>query len=152
EGAADIIGNNNATLQGGTTYVVGEVGQAFHFDGSTGYFQAPTTGLPTGSSDRTMELWFNAESFNYSETLLAAYGSFGVYGAAYDLAVLNENGEYRLIFTNWGEYFAGPALEPNQWYHVAVTNVGDAVTLYLDGAAVASESLYLDTPADGQFY
>jgi hypothetical protein len=36
--------------------------------------------------------------------------------------------------------------------HVAVTNVGTSATLYLDGAAVASGELGIDTPGGTQFY
>jgi hypothetical protein len=37
--ANDQTGGTNGTVQGGTTFASGEVGQAFQFDGSTGYVQ-----------------------------------------------------------------------------------------------------------------
>ena len=51
-----------------------------------------------------------------------------------------------------GHAIAGPSLAPNTWYHVAVTNVGKTATLYLDGTAVGSNTVAINTPANTQFY
>ena len=37
----DIIGPNDGSLEGGTTFAQGKVGQAFRFDGVDGYIRVP---------------------------------------------------------------------------------------------------------------
>jgi hypothetical protein len=144
----DGIGGNNGTLQGGATYGPGEVNQAFGFAGTGDYFQAPANGLPTGSSDRTMELWVNVKSFVTTEAMFASYGIFGVNGQAYGLGTSGST----LFFSEWGTSIFGPSLQTGVWYHVAVTNVGDTATLYLNGVAVASGTLPINTGAGTNIY
>src|SRR5262249_24805121 len=57
-----------------------------------------------------------------------------------------------LFFSQWGNAIFGPTLQTGIWYNVAVTNVGNYVTLYLDGTAVASGNLTINTPSGTQFY
>src|SRR5262249_54134104 len=57
-----------------------------------------------------------------------------------------------LFFSQWGEAVFGPSLNTGTWYNVAVTNVGNSVTLYLNGQVVAAGNLIIDTPAGTQFY
>src|SRR5262245_52643605 len=55
--AVDIVGSNNGSLENGAGHAVGYVGDAFNFDGADDLMQAGTSGLPTGSQDRTLALW-----------------------------------------------------------------------------------------------
>jgi len=144
----DISGGNNGTLVGGATYAPGLVNQAFSFAGTGDYFQAPANGLPTGNSDRTMELWVNVKSFGAMEAFFAGYGSFGSGTQTYHLGASGNT----LFFSQWGGAIMGPSLQTGTWYHVAVTNVGNFVTLYLNGTAVASGTLSINTPSGTQFY
>jgi hypothetical protein len=146
--ANDIVGGNNGTLHGGVAFATGEVGQAFHFTGPGQYFQAPTDGLPTGNSDRTLELWVNIDSFGAAEAFFAGYGNFGANGQTYHLGTSGST----LFFSQWGGAIFGPSLQTGTWYHVAVTNVGNLATLYLNGVAVSSGTLPINTPAGAQFY
>src|SRR5205085_2186767 len=127
----------------------GEVAQAYSFNGTTAYVEAPTDGLPTGNSDRTLELWVKINSFPAGEAFFAGYGSFGTLGAAYALGTSGST----LFFSQWGNSFSGPSLQTGVWYHVAVTNVGDSITLYLNGAAVSSgiASPTINTPGGTLF-
>jgi streptogramin lyase len=144
----DRIGGNNGTLQGGASYGPGEVNQAFSFSGTGDYFQAPTNGLPTGSSDRTMELWVKVYAFVTTEAMFASYGTFGSSGQAYGLGTSGST----LFFSDWGTSIFGPSLQTGVWYHVAVTNVGNTATLYLDGVAVASGTLPINTGVGTDIY
>ena len=54
----DIVGTNNGTLTGSTTFLSGEVGPAFSFDGS-GYVEASDSNLPVGNSSLTISAWIN---------------------------------------------------------------------------------------------
>jgi DNA-binding beta-propeller fold protein YncE len=146
--AADSVGPNNGTLNSGVTYGQGEVGSAFSFN-TTDYVSANTTGLPTGNSDRTLEMWVKANSFPSSgETYFAGYGDFGTSNETYHLGTTGS----QLFWSQWGTGIGGPSLTPNVWYHVAVTNVGDSATLYLNGVAVGSATVPIDTPAGSSFY
>jgi hypothetical protein len=132
--AADSVGPNNGTLNGGVTYGQGEVGSAFNFN-TTDYVSANTTGLPTGNSDRTLEMWVKANSFPSSgESYFAGYGNFGSTDQTYHLGTTGS----QLFWSQWGTGIGGPSLTPNVWYHVAVTNVGDSATLYLNGVAMTA--------------
>ena len=41
ENANDIVGQNNGTLRGGATFIAGEVGQSFSFNGVDGFVEIP---------------------------------------------------------------------------------------------------------------
>jgi hypothetical protein len=149
--ANDSAGSNNGTLQSGATFAPGQFGQAFSFDGVNAYVQAGTTGLPTGNSDRTMAMWVNISSFDSGEAFFAGYGNFGTTNQTYHLGTSPTT--HTLFFSQWGTGISGPALQTGAWYYVAVTNVGNSVTLYLNGVAVASGNLTINTPAAGtNFY
>jgi hypothetical protein len=145
--ANDIQGVNDGTLLDGATFAVGLVGQAFSFDG-IGHVSAPATGLPVDDSDRTLDLWVKVNTFFDGEAFFAGYGSFGSFNHTYHLGTSGST----LFFSQWGQAIFGPALETGRWYHVAVTNVGTLATLYLDGEAVASGDLRINTPGHTQLF
>lgn len=155
--ATDSAGPNSGTLVDGVSFAPGIVGQAFHFDG-TSYVQAPTTGMPTGNQDRTIDLWFNIDAYSptVEEGFLAGYGAFGSLDQAYAILVNHFNifgpaGD-RVVFSQWGEgIIGGPAIQPGTWHNLGVTSSGNFVTLYLDGFAVVTGTLTIDTPAGTPF-
>ena len=55
--AKDSMGTNSGALVGGVTFATGEVGQAFNFDGFTGYVTNPVAILPAVSNSFTVEFW-----------------------------------------------------------------------------------------------
>jgi hypothetical protein len=148
--AADAKGINNATLNGGAGYAPGVVRDAFQFNGVDGYFQSPTHDLPTGNSDRTIDLWVKIDAFSPIEAFFAGYGRFGANNQTYQLGA--NSADQRVFFSQWGQAVFGPSLATGTWYNVAVTNVGNSVTLFLDGQAVATGNLTISTPAATQFY
>jgi Concanavalin A-like lectin/glucanases superfamily/Lamin Tail Domain len=145
--AADIQDSNDGTMLDGATFEPGMVGQAFSFSGFS-RVSAPTNGLPTGNSDRTLDLWVKVNTFLNGETFFAGYGNFGSAGQSYHLGTAGST----LFFSQWGQAIFGPALQTGRWYHVAVTNAGNAFTLYLDGEVVASGNMPIDTPLGTQLF
>src|SRR5262249_14714244 len=141
-------GANVGTLNNGVAFTQAEVAQGFQFNGSN-FVSAGTSGLPTGSSDRTLELWVKVNTFGPEEAYFAGYGAFGDFGKTYHLGTVSD---HRLFFSQWGSALFGPALQAGPWYHVAVTNTGSSVTLYLNGSAVATGSLSIATPENSPFY
>ncbi|MFA4873292.1 MAG: LamG-like jellyroll fold domain-containing protein [Patescibacteria group bacterium] len=147
--AQDSLGLNHGALEGGTLYEAGKVGQGFSFDGIDDLVQIPTQGFPAGASDRTLEVWVKIDALVVQEAYFAGYGLFGATGASYNIGASFG----RLYFSSWGPDLFGPQVELGQWHHVAVTNVGSFVTLYLDGVSVNSASLPIDVPPEGtQFF
>ncbi len=138
------------TAVGGVTYAAGEVGQAFSFDGSTGYVQLPGNFLPyptsgTGTTPLSFETWFRTSSDGVilGQQASAAFGpiSGGWIPAVY---VGTDGHLYAQMFWNGGSENPIASLgvvNDNQFHHVAVTYDGTTETLYLDGVAIGTETL-----------
>jgi hypothetical protein len=146
--ASDRVGSNPGTLNNGVTFSPGEVSSAFQFN-NTNYVSANTTGLPTGSSDRTLEMWVKVNTFGSGESYFAGYGAFGTSNQTYHLGT---GSDHRLFFSQWGRAMTGPALQTGQWYHIAITTLGGLSTLYLNGSPVDTEALPIATPQNSQLY
>jgi hypothetical protein len=143
----DSAGRNDGTAVGSESYAAGMVDLAFSFeDGDRVY--APTVKLPTGSEDRTLELWVKLSSFTEGEDFFAGYGNFGKMEETFHLGTAYST----LFFSQWGSAIYGPNLETERWYHVAVTLEDSYATLYLDGTPVANATMIVNTPADTVFY
>ncbi len=151
EDAKDVVSDNDGTLQNGTTLVPGIVGQAFSFDGVDDFVDATTNNLPTGNSDRTLEMWVKINSFVANEAFFAGYGTFGSGNQTYHLGTTQSG---NLFFSSWGPAIFGPELNTGVWYHVAVTNVSNLVTLYLDGESVTNgtQNININTSSSTQFF
>src|SRR5262249_45040085 len=146
--AADLVGGNAGTLNGGVTFSQGAVADGFTFH-NTDYVSAGTASLPTGNSDRTLEMWVKVNVFGPDEAYFAGYGNFGGSGQTYHMGTVSD---HRLFFSQWGQAILSPdPLQAGQWYHIATTNVGNSVTLYLNGQAVATGTLSINTPSGTSF-
>lgn len=118
------------------------------------FVEAPTSGFPTGSSDRTLELWIRIDAgmVMTSEVFFAGYGAFGSLGQTYHLGA---NYGTTLFFSNWGGVLSGPTLSTGEWHHVAVANIGGRLSLYLDGSVVNTATWpaeSINTPAGSKLY
>ncbi|MBK7393686.1 MAG: hypothetical protein IPI64_10365 [Chloracidobacterium sp.] len=140
----DTQGRNNAALHGDANYVPGMVGNAFNLDGSGDYVQvAAPTGLPIGSAARTVELWFKAPA-TPGESGIFQYGSasnsnmFGL--------VTSGNAPGKLYFYGHNADLAtATTIQPNTWYHGAVTYDGTTLKLYINGQLENSAPIALNT-------
>ena len=148
--ADDVVGGNHGTLVNGTAFTTGVRGQAFAFNGIDNYMQAPTVGLPTGNADRTLTLWVKIDATVANESYFGGYGTPGQATQAYFLGATGASN--RLFFTQWGTGVLGPFLQNGRWYHVAVTNIGNQVILYLDGVAVNNATVNIATSGNSQFF
>jgi hypothetical protein len=143
----DIQGENDGMLIYRVSFSPGMVGQAFSFNGKN-WLYASTKGLPTGASNRTMALWVKVNTFLEGEAFFAGYGNFGTFEQTFHLGAVGNT----LFFSQWGQAVFGPALQTNRWYHVAVTNVGSQITLYLDGEVVGRGNMPMNTSLGGRFF
>jgi hypothetical protein len=149
--ALDRVGTNHGTLSGGTTYTAGRFGQAFLFNGLAATVSAPSTGIPSGSADRTIELWVRIDAVSMNnQPFFAGYGSFGVPGATYQVGTFGGGGFS--YFSTWGQVLQGRSIPTMAWTHVAVTTQGQLTILYLDGNIAAAGAINVSTPASSTFY
>jgi hypothetical protein len=159
EGTAnDYLSVANGTLYGGMSFVAGEVGQAFNFDGSSGYVIIPASAsLNVGTNGGlTVEGWINPASATANQALVewnsgtklgvhlwssqpAPYG--GGAGSIY-VNMVDTTGAFHWLTS------AGGILNTNGFQHVALTydTTSGATCLYYNGALVASQSLGSFTP------
>ena len=138
--ALDSIGTNNGALTNGASYTVGEVGQSFLLNGTSGYVVIPDSPSLEPVSV-TLEAWVKIFSTNGIQLIFAkplGSGTFDSYGLALSdgaplAAICDTNGFGTFLsITN--------ILTLAQWYHLAYTYDGttDQQALYVNGTAVAS--------------
>jgi hypothetical protein len=139
--ADDLWGDNHGILLNGATFTDGKVGQAFWFDGMDDQMRASTTGLPVGTSDRTMEFWFRIDEIVAGESMWVGYG----YGGEQVWCIGAVGDPAQVFWSQWGSSFSGGSVVVGRWHHVAASSEGTVTTLYLDGIAVGSSSIFFDT-------
>jgi hypothetical protein len=153
------VGTNNATLENGASYAPGEVGLAFSLSGSNSYVALPNNFFPyptTGTSAQpfTFEVWFNTTSGGviFGQQAGPPYGSLtGMVPGLY----VGTDGELRaeMFWSGSGAPLTSTSTVTNGlFHHAAVTYDGSDEVLYLDGAAVASTSLFTQTAYASTYY
>jgi hypothetical protein len=144
--AADSIGGNNGTITGAITFVPGQVGQSFNFDGVTGAVIVPASSNLT-VQDLTIEGWIMPTTVN-AERPVVEFSAFSGQLSRLHLwySVGNAGTLYGLIRDPGGASLQvispGGLVRSNQWNHVAMTfdRAGRKALLYLNGVNVASNS------------
>ena len=148
--ASDIIGGDNGTLQGGTTFASGEVGQGFRLDGTNSYVQIPDSAAlkpanvtveawvwldPNVTTPRNEQIIFKRNSWTY---LFEGYSLLKEYAD-------NGNGTYTdrfsFVVTSGGNQIitrSTSAISRGVWYHVAGSYDGSTQKLFVNGVAEAS--------------
>lgn len=150
DNAWDVMNLNNGVLQNGATFSPGVVGKAFELDGIDDFVQArPTSGLPVGAAPRTVEFWFRTP-LNLSVNTESALFQYGTPSVSQMFGLITSgNASGRLYFYGHADDLAGTTvLEPDTWYHTAVTYDGATVRLYLNGSLDASGAKTLNTVLD----
>ncbi len=144
---ADRFNRNNAVMVGDASFVAGKVGQAFSFDGSGDYAQAANpNSLPVGAAPRTVELWFKAPA-TPGESGLFQYGTAS-YAQMFGL-ITSGNAPGRLYFYGHSaDLPANTVIQPDTWYHGAVTYDGTTVKIYINGQLENSAAMTLNTAVD----
>ncbi len=131
--ATDSIGTNNGTLNGTASFVAGEVGQAFSFDGTTGYVSIPDSpSLDSFTNAMTIELWMKSSTSgnnaDWKGLVTKGNESWKI------LATTFANTVYADFFgVNPPDIFGTRNVNDGQWHHVAATYDGTTMSLYVDG-------------------
>src|SRR5699024_6183562 len=138
----DSVGNNDGTINGDPQFVQGVSGQALSFDGVDDYVGvSDSNNLDAGTGGLTVACWFKVDlnaSESYPRIMTKAPG--GRYGdtKGYQLALVNDYliPEIGDGTANEASRPAQPAINSNQWYHLAMTWDGQAHVVYLDGTNI----------------
>jgi hypothetical protein len=150
--ANDIQGTNNGTLQGGATATAaGKVGQAFSFNGSTGYVALGNPATLKISGALSIDAWINPSAgpapgqLTTVVTKWAQDRSLSATSDSYGLWIINSSGTLKLFSALHKATGVEPTLEGgviplNTWSHVAMTfdPSNEQYLLYVNGAQVAA--------------
>jgi hypothetical protein len=130
----DPIGAKNATINGGVTYSAGKIGDAYTFDGTTGYLTLPSTSLNFQGKSFSFSMWlkFNGTPANQSAILSNCFTNKG-----FHLGVISN-----ILYMSMGNgtgtapQIQGPSVSEftNKWGHVTfVWEHGVGMKFYLNG-------------------
>jgi hypothetical protein len=137
--AADSVGTSSGTLVGGTTFDLGQVGQAFRFDGVDDRVEVPNFGSFTRF---TVQAWAYREGATNTSESLVSYKEGDNPNCGFTLR-LNEDGvsqRPRLWVHVNGIWPFTEATQPfpfGRWTHLAGTYDGQEISLYVDGVLAA---------------
>ncbi|HZI32209.1 MAG TPA: LamG-like jellyroll fold domain-containing protein, partial [Candidatus Binatia bacterium] len=131
----DIFGEVSGTPQSGFSFVPGESGQAFHFNGSAGCVVLGATNLPP---PWTFCCWVNRQNAPGASAALIADGSYSL-----KLEQYNSTRQAGLTHLGVGDYFFSPpcTVPAGTWTHLAFVGTGTNVDLYLNGSLSGSISV-----------
>lgn len=121
---------------------------AYQFDGASAYIDCGTGPSISGTNDFTVEAWVNTTSTTAGQ-IIQQRDPAG-YNGEYMLVV---NADGTISFTLYGgayQFSFGSSTRVNdgRWHHVAAVRNGLTGTIYIDGAAVATETSTVIAPLD----
>lgn len=126
--ATDSAGTRNGTAIN-ATYITGEFGQAFHFDGNNAFVFLP--GNPT-LNDFTISAWVRRDDLSRLGVIFSGADDYN-FG-------IQANGQLSLSSFGSNQVTSGPlAITDGNFHHVAVTRDHGQITFYLDGVAQAAD-------------
>ncbi len=140
--AADELGNNDGTMQGGLTgsdSVAGLVGTALQLDDFNDVITVPHAADFDLVGDLTLSLWFRR---------LTSHGGLVSKGAsdnsAWNYGVYMSASNYLIFYSDDTvptSVSSNTTITDTDWHHVVVTREGNDVTIYLDGIVEASGTM-----------
>ncbi|PBQ34389.1 hypothetical protein CNR22_22290 [Sphingobacteriaceae bacterium] len=151
------IKNNDCTIPTFNFVINGHAppGEALSFDGADDYINLPSTNLPTGNSDFTVEFWVKINSTQTSHRWITYMGT-PTAGSMVTIGYDGSNGNKIRIHHLGPDLMASTAsITPNVWTHVAVNYRGSSYTndLFINGSYIETLSFGtpLTLPAGGAF-
>ncbi len=134
----DCYNGNYGVNNGANRGVLGQVNNAFSFNGIDNYVRIPqpySTSLNLGTF--TLEAWINADINQKSSypTILSNRGKDEYNGFLFGLSFWDQGtpGSLFLQIDGINYISCSTPLNDNYWHHVAVTRYGTSITFYVDG-------------------
>jgi len=125
--------DNNATCTNCPTInQTGKVGRAYYFDGNNDKLTAGQTGIPYGSSDRTLCSWIKIDSDAISqERGIVGYGGESS-GQLFHTGIYSQ---YLRYSGSWNDYWTASKLNPSEWTFVCISyqNSPKSLKFYING-------------------
>ena len=135
------------TLNGGivTSSTHSYYGSAGYFNngGASGsqFLNCTDSAFALGTSNFTLEAWIYPTSIYNFWTLLSTRPSDGPFSDAYHIGI-DGNGAIGLYSDQYDVKSANGIIISNQWSHIAACRIGNTLTLYVNGVAVAVNTNY----------
>jgi len=135
--AIDSWGNNDATINGATTGVSGELGEAYDFDGTNDYVDTPVSPISGGMS---ISVWANASS-SQNGGFTAIISNREESGAGAQTEIDFNPSISEMVGYLGGTEVAAHTLITDQWVHHCLTWDGSTAEYYVDGSSVGTASV-----------
>jgi serine/threonine protein kinase len=130
----DSAGTNNGVLQEGVAFVTGKVGQAFSFDGTTGYVEVPDVPSLRLTNELTIEFWVRRQDLQVGDALIEKGADWTRGVQNYGVTIAGAQSGNALVFLFAGGTRYSTSIADLNWHHIAVVaRNGDAdPTFYVD--------------------
>ena len=102
--ASDALHLDNGTLNGNAGFLRGEVGDAFSFDGATGYVEVPDSPVLLLTDELTIEFWVQRRNLQSEDYIINKGGDFTRGALNYGVTFNRSQSGNRLVFTFAGGY------------------------------------------------
>jgi len=136
----------NGTLAAGTaTYVTGQEGSAFSFDGSS-YITASDTGLPTGTNVVSVSSWVYFPAFSGNQ-VITEYGN-EVAGNSF-LLLFDSTGKLNFSNRSTTTVISTTSLSVNTWYYITTVYNGTNALVYINGVLDKTTAITVNTTLGG---
>jgi len=146
--AADSSGNgNNGDLVGDPAWVVGQIGKALHFNGTTDYVEVPHADSLTVDNEVTVMAWINAERHTYPGQ---NWQGIMAKGNPRSYSLYTEVGQGLHFSTGGVGTVSSMDVPLNEWVHVCAQVIGGSHQYYLNAedAGTGGSGISLPGAAD----
>ena len=137
EGNANDSGaSNNGAIFGGVSFVAGKVGQAFSFDGTSGYVNFGTSVGNFGTSDFTIEFWIKTTAGNGAVSVIEKWPTCG-HSSKFNIRMgsghMNAEVETDAAGNNFFSMVGSRIVNDGVYHHVALVRTQTSLSFYVDG-------------------
>jgi hypothetical protein len=134
--ATDSVGTNNGTLNGDPTWTTGRIGGALSFDGVGDYVSVDPIAALAGDTLSAMA-WVRLDGSAGDWSPVLMQHDLSNYG--YYFYIANDKPSFYLFGSGGFAQAVSPeALNADRWYHIAATNDGSNLKMFVDGKLKAT--------------